>query len=104
MTVKQGIPIVILSAMRVSVTSYGGGMELPQKKEALSKIVSGISMTDWVTFIANILKEQLRMEEFLLWIRCVAPLSSASFLFVLIIIAFNSSSSIYVYVLFLVCS
>ena len=71
-TVKQGIPIVILSAMRVSVTSYGGGMELHQKKEALSKIVSGISMTDWVTFIANILKEQLHMEEFLSWIRCVA--------------------------------
>lgn len=89
-TVKQGIPIVIHSAMRVSVISYGGGTELPQKREGLSKIVSGISMTDWATSIASILKEQLHMEEFLSWIRCVFHclilfsrtlyLSSASFL------------------------
>lgn len=55
----------------MSATSYGGGMELPQKREeGLSKILSGISMTDWVTSIASILKEQLHMEEFLSWIRC----------------------------------
>jgi len=71
-TVRPGIRIVILSATRVSVTSYGGGMELPQKREeGLSKTLSGISMTDWVTSIASILKEQLHMEEFLSWTRCV---------------------------------
>lgn len=63
--VRQGIPIVILTAMRVSVKSYGGGMELLQKRGGLSKIASGISMTDWVTSIASTLKDQILMEEFL---------------------------------------
>jgi hypothetical protein len=40
--VRQGIHIVILIVMRVSVINYGDGMEHHQKKEDMNKIVYGI--------------------------------------------------------------
>lgn len=62
--VRRGIHLVILVVKRVRVTSYGGGMVAHQRKEDWSKTISGVSMIDWVTYIFNILKDQLHMEEF----------------------------------------
>lgn len=72
-SVRRGILVVIVTAKRVRVISYGGAMvHCRLKKQGLNKtVVSGIWMIDWVISISSILKDQLHMAEFLSWIRSV---------------------------------
>lgn len=66
---RQGILLATHSVMRARVKNYRGGTDVRPKSGYMNKRTPGIGMTDWAIFTVSTLKNQLRMEGYLSWIR-----------------------------------